>query len=63
MTARTSSMRCSSVGSFDSGTRSESPVPRLSKMMSLENEASRVWRLLSDASVRLSSGPSRRSRS
>ena len=39
MTARTSSMRCSSVGM--ALTRSESPVPRLSKRMSRANEAMR----------------------
>ena len=37
-TARTSSIRCSSVGSLSFGTRSESPVPRLSKRIRRENE-------------------------
>src|ERR1700694_2827095 len=36
-TARTSSMRCSSVGSLSLDTRSERPVPRLSKRISREN--------------------------
>src|SRR6266403_790997 len=40
ITARTSSMRCSSEGK--STRRSESPVPRRSSMMSRENDASRV---------------------
>ena len=40
-TARTSSMRSSRVGSSSFDTRSESPVPRLSKRISRENEARR----------------------
>ena len=40
-TARTSSIRCSSVGRRSSGTWSERPVPRLSKRISRENDASR----------------------
>jgi hypothetical protein len=40
-TARTSSMRASSPGSALTGTRSDSPVPRLSNRISRENEASR----------------------
>jgi hypothetical protein len=34
-------MRCSKVGSLSSGTRSDSPVPRLSKVMSRVNVAIR----------------------
>jgi hypothetical protein len=41
MTARTSSIRCSSVGISD--TRSESPVPGLSNRMSRAKDASR-WK-------------------
>ena len=41
ITALTSSIRCSSVGSSRSGTGSDIPVPRLSKRMSREKEASR----------------------
>jgi hypothetical protein len=41
ITARTSSMRCSSEGSSLSETRSERPVPRLSNRMSRENDARR----------------------
>ena len=51
ITARTSSMRCSSVGSSSSGTRSESPVPRLSKRISRENEASRRRKRANDGSL------------
>ena len=40
-TERTSSIRVSSVGSADSGTRSERPVPRLSNRTSREKAASR----------------------
>ena len=40
-TDRTSSVRVSSDGSPESGTRSDSPVPRLSKRISLEKEARR----------------------
>ena len=40
-TARTSSIRCSRVGSSLTGTRSESPVPRLSKRIRREKDASR----------------------
>ena len=40
-TARTSSMRCSRVGSWSVGTRSESPVPRLSKVISRPTRPSR----------------------
>ncbi len=40
-TARTSSIRCSSVGKLSFGTRSERPVPRLSKRIRRENDASR----------------------
>ena len=41
ITVRMSSIRCSSVGSSRSGTRSDIPVPRLSKRISREKEASR----------------------
>src|SRR5439155_8802070 len=41
ITARTSSIRCSRAGSSESGTRSDSPVPRLSKKMRREKDASR----------------------
>ena len=41
ITARTASMRCSSVGSRSSGTGSDIPVPGLSKRMSREKDASR----------------------
>ncbi len=41
ITARRSSIRTSRVGSWSSATRSESPVPRLSKMIRRENDASR----------------------
>ena len=41
ITARRSSMRSSSVGSLSFGTRSDRPVPRLSKTIRRENEASR----------------------
>ena len=41
MTARTSSIRCSSVGSSLAGTGSDIPVPRLSNRISRENEARR----------------------
>ena len=40
-TARTSSIRCSSVGSCATGTGSDRPVPRLSKTISRAIEASR----------------------
>jgi hypothetical protein len=39
ITARTSSIHCSSVGSSDEDTGSESPVPRWSKQIRRENEA------------------------
>ena len=39
-TARTSSIRSSSVGNLSFGTRSESPVPRLSNRIRREKEAS-----------------------
>jgi hypothetical protein len=42
ITARTSSIRCSSVGSSLSGTRAHIPVPRLSKRITREKEASRL---------------------
>ena len=41
ITARTSSIRSSSVGSEDSATGSDSPVPRLSNRISLEKLARR----------------------
>ncbi len=41
MTARTSSIRCSSEGSRSAGTRSDIPVPRLSKMSTRAISASR----------------------
>jgi hypothetical protein len=40
-TARTSSIRSSSVGSLSFDTRSERPVPRLSNRMRRENDARR----------------------
>jgi hypothetical protein len=40
-TVRMSSIRCSSVGRALSDTRSDNPVPRLSKMIRREKEASR----------------------
>ena len=41
ITARTSSIRCSSVGRSSSGTRSDRPVPRLSNRINRQKEASR----------------------
>ena len=41
MTARTSSIRCSSVGGSVVGTGSDIPVPRLSKRISRENDINR----------------------
>ena len=41
ITARTSSMRCSSVARLASGTRSDIPVPRLSKRIRRLKDASR----------------------
>ena len=41
ITARTSSIRCSSVGRRSSGTRSDRPVPRLSNRISRQNDANR----------------------
>src|SRR5438445_3772085 len=50
MTARTSSIRSSSVGTAASETRSDRPVPRLSKKTSLEKEARRRRNRASDGS-------------
>jgi hypothetical protein len=55
ITARTSSMRCSSVGRLFSSTRSESPVPRLSNTMSREKRARRCRKFAKEGSVQNSS--------
>ena len=51
ITARTSSRRCSSVGSFSTGTGSDSPVPRLSKRIRRDIDASRPRNRANDGSL------------
>ena len=55
ITARTSSMRSSSVGNPSVGTGSDRPVPRLSNRISRENEARRSRNLASPGSSHISS--------
>jgi hypothetical protein len=55
MTALASSIRTSRDGSRSSGTRSESPVPRLSKRINRENAASRERNRASVGSSHISS--------
>ena len=43
-------MRSSSVGIADADTGSESPIPRLSKTINRENDASRLKKRLTDGS-------------
>ena len=55
ITARTSSIRSSSVGRWVRSTGSDNPVPRLSKVIKRENDANRRKKRANDGSSHITS--------